>query len=344
MKKSIPKDLFIVAEMSGNHNHSLERALNIVDAAAACGADAIKVQTYTPDSMTLPISGCEFFTINDEASPWHGKSSYAVYKEAALPYAWHKPIFERCKTRGVIGFSTPFDFEGVDFLENLDVPLYKIASAEIIDLPLLSYVGQTRKPVIISTGMANLEEIEEAVETLRKHGCPELALLQCTTSYPALIEDSNLLTIPYMRRRFPRCRVGLSDHTMGIASAVASVALGGSIIEKHFTLSRTDGGVDSLFSMEPDEFAQLTTESRNAAKALGCVYYGPSKSETYSINFRRSLFVVQDIKKGELFSNSNIRSIRPAAGLHPRHYEYVLTKTACIDIKAGTPLSFEMLG
>lgn len=332
---------FIIAEMSGNHNQSLERALKIVEAAASCGVDALKIQTYTPDSLTLNINNQKGFFIEDKNSPWFGRTSYDVYQEAALPYEWHKPIFDKCKELGIIGFSTPFDFSDVDFLESLDCPIYKIASAEMIDIPLLKRIAKTQKPVIMSTGMATLEEIQEAVETLKSNGCNDLTILKCTTSYPARVEDSNLLTIPDLQKHFPDCNVGLSDHTLGIGAAIASVALGASVVEKHFTLSRDDGGVDSTFSMEPREMKQLVQECNNAYSALGKVSYELTETEKINVDFRRSLYISKDIKKGEKFTAEHIRSVRPAYGLHPRYYEKTIGKIAAKDLKFGTALKQE---
>lgn len=332
---------FIIAEMSGNHNQSIDRALKIVEAAANCGVDALKIQTYTPDSLTLNINNQKGFFIEDENSLWYGKTAYGIYQEAALPYEWHEPIFDKCRELGIIGFSTPFDFSGVDFLESLGAPMYKIASAELVDIPLLKCIAKTKKPVIMSTGMANLEEIKEAVDVLNNSGCSDLTILKCTSSYPAKVEESNLLTIPDLQKHFPGCKVGLSDHTLGIGAAIASVALGASVIEKHFTLSRADGGVDSAFSMEPAEMMQLVEECNNAYKALGQVSYELSESEIKSAKFRRSLYVVNEIKKGETFTAENIRSIRPGYGLHTRYYEEVLGKISTRDLKFGEPLKME---
>lgn len=339
--KDMKNKPFIVAEMSANHNQSLERALKIVEAAASCGVDAIKLQTYTPDSMTLNIRNQKGFFIEDENSLWYGKTSYEIYQEAATPYEWHKPIFDKCNELGIVGFSTPFDLDGVYFLESLNVQMYKIASAEIVDIPLLKKTAQTKKPIIMSTGMASLDEINEAVETLKNNGCNDLTILKCTTSYPAEVEDSNLLTIPDLQKRFPDCKVGISDHTLGIGASIASVALGASLIEKHFTLSRADGGLDSAFSLEPTEMKQLVEECQNAQKALGKVSYELTENEKINVDFRRSLYIVKDINKGEKFTSENIRSIRPGYGLHTRYYEEILGKTASADLKLGTPLKKE---
>lgn len=336
----VQNKLFIIAEMSGNHNHSLERALSIVEAAAECGVDALKIQTYTQDTMTLDSDSPDFI-IKDKNSLWKGEKLYDLYKKASTPYEWHKPIFDKCKELGIIGFSTPFDITSVDFLEELNCPIYKVASFENSDIPLLKRVAQTKKPVIISLGMLDLEGIKEAVDTLLNNGCTDLTILKCTSSYPANVENANLLTILDLQKHFPDCKVGLSDHTLGIGSAIASVALGAEVIEKHFTLSRADGGVDSAFSIEPAEMKQLAEECRNVYKALGKVSYELSESEKNSLKFRRSLYISKDIKKGEKFSPENIRSVRPGYGLHPRYYEEVLGKTAKNDLKFGTPLKVE---
>lgn len=268
---------FIIAEMSGNHNQSLERAFEIVDAAAATGADALKLQTYTADTMTLDRSDNEFF-IEDKNSLWEGESLYNLYKKAYTPWDWHKPIIERCKQKGIICFSTPFDLSSVEFLEGLNMPAYKIASFENIDLPLIRAVAKTGKPIIVSTGMATVSEIHDIVETIRKEGNEQFVLLKCTSTYPATPENTNIVTIPHMRELF-RCEVGLSDHTMGVGVAVASIALGATVVEKHFTLSRADGGVDSAFSLEPKELVDLVKETERAWKSIGSVSYGPTEAE-----------------------------------------------------------------
>jgi len=278
---------YIIAEMSGNHNHSLERALEIVDAAAASGVDALKIQTYTADTMTIDAPSDDF-RILDPESLWSGQTLHALYEQAHTPWEWHGPIFERCRKHGIAGFSTPFDHSAVDFLESLDVPFYKIASFENGDLPLIRKVASTGKPIIISTGMASLAELEEAVTTARESGCPDVVLLKCTSAYPAPASDANLATIPHLRELFG-VPVGLSDHTMGIGVAVAAVALGAQVIEKHFTLSRADGGVDSAFSMEPREMAALVVEARKASDAIGTISYGASEKEVASRTCRRSI-------------------------------------------------------
>ncbi len=332
---------FIVAEMSGNHNQSLERALEIVDAAAQAGAHALKIQTYTADTMTLDLD-CDEFFISDPHSLWKGKSLHRLYEEAHTPWEWHKPIFDRCRERGVIFFSTPFDESAVDFLETLDVPCYKIASFENTDLPLIRKVAATGKPLVISTGMATLIEIGETVWTSREAGCEELILLKCTSSYPASPEDSNLKTIPHMRQEF-QCEVGLSDHTHGVGVAVASVALGATVIEKHLTLRRADGGVDSAFSLEPEELLSLVEETKRAWLALGKTTYGSTEAEKKSLAYRRSLYVAKDMHAGETFTRENLRAIRPGYGLPPKYQEVVLGRRATRNLKAGTPVQWDLL-
>jgi pseudaminic acid synthase len=329
---------FIIAEMSGNHNQSLERALAIVDAAADAGADAIKLQTYTADTMTLPGA----LTIEDEGSLWKGRELYDLYQEAYTPWEWHQPIFERARERGIIAFSSPFDETAVDFLESLGTPLYKIASFENTDHPLLRKVAATGKPVIMSTGAATVQEIAEAVQVLREEGCLELILLKCTSTYPATPENTNLRTIPHLRELY-QVQVGLSDHTMGVGASVAAVALGATVIEKHFTLSRADGGVDSAFSLEPQELKSLVEESERAWLALGQVQYGVQRAEEKSRLFKRSVYAVKDIQAGEELTKENIRVIRPGLGLAPKHYEELLGKKASQDIKAGTSFSWDLV-
>ncbi|MDK2801328.1 MAG: hypothetical protein PWQ70_2947 [Clostridiales bacterium] len=332
---------FIVAEMSGNHNQSLKRALEIVEAAAKAGVDAIKLQTYTPDTMTLDVNTPDFF-IEDKESLWKGRTLYNLYQEAYTPWEWHKPIFEKCRELGLIVFSTPFDETAVDFLEELNVPCYKIASFENTDLPLIKKVASTGKPVVISTGMATVAELDEAVRAAREAGCREIILLKCTSTYPASPEDSNLLTIPHMRDLFG-CEAGLSDHTLGIGVAVASVALGATFIEKHFTLSRTEGGVDAAFSLEPEEMKMLVEETKRAWQALGKITYGTTKKEKKSLKFRRSLYVAEDMKTGDKFTPQNLRIIRPGYGLEPKYYELILGKKIRKDVKKGTPLSWDLV-
>lgn len=332
---------FIIAEMSGNHNQSLERALEIVDLAAKSGVCALKLQTYTADTMTLDINEREFF-IKDKNSLWEGTSLYKLYQKAYTPWEWHEPIFKRCKERGIIGFSTPFDATSVDFLESLDVPCYKIASFENIDLPLIKKVARTGKPIIASTGMASLAELDDLVRIAKENGCTDLTLLKCTSSYPSTPEGTNLLTIPHMKQLF-NCKVGLSDHTLGIGAAVASIALGATVIEKHFTVARDDGGVDSAFSLEPAEMKQLVEEANRAYQAIGKVHYGISEQEKKSLQFRRSLYIVEDMKAGDVITTKNMRAIRPGLGLAPKYYDLVIGKRMKCDVVRGTPLSFELI-
>lgn len=332
---------FIIAEMSGNHNQSLERALQIVEAAAAAGADALKLQTYTPETMTLDVKDGDFF-ISDNQSLWNGTSLYNLYDKAYTPWEWHKPIFDRCNELGLIAFSSPFDSTAVDFLESLNVPAYKIASFENADLPLIKKVAATGKPVIISTGMATLAELDETVRAFRDTGNEQLILLKCTSTYPASPENTNIITIPHMRELF-QCEVGLSDHTMGIGTAVASIALGASIIEKHFTLSRADGGVDSTFSLEPHELCSLVTETERAWLSLGSVSYGPSDKEKSSMQFRRSLYISEDLKEGDQLSEQNVRIIRPGYGLAPKFWDLVVGKSVKKNVTKGTPVSWDLI-
>jgi pseudaminic acid synthase len=330
----------IVAEMSGNHNQSLDRALEIVAAAARAGADALKLQTYTADTMTLDLCCADFF-IGEATSLWQGTSLYKLYSQAYTPWEWHKPIFDLCRQLGLIAFSTPFDDTAVDFLETLAVPCYKIASFEVTDLPLIEKVAATGKPMIISTGMATLAELDEAVRTARSAGCKDLVLLKCTSAYPATPEDSNLVTIPNLSDLF-NCQVGLSDHTAGIGAAVAAVALGATLVEKHFTTCRADGGVDSVFSMEPSEMESLVTESRRAWQSLGRIQYGPGEQEKDSLKYRRSLYIAQDMKQGDSFTADNLRIIRPGSGLEPRYYKALLGKNIKRDAARGTPVSWDL--
>ncbi len=333
---------FLIAEMSGNHNQSLERALAIVDAAAEAGVDAVKLQTYTADTLTIDNDKGEFF-INDPQSLWKGSSLYKLYQQAYTPWEWHKPIMDRCRERGLICFSTPFDESSVDFLESLNVPAYKIASFENNHLPLIRKAAATRKPLIISTGMATLTELDEAVRAAREAGCCDIVLLKCTSTYPSTPEDTNLLTIPHLKQLF-NTEVGLSDHTLGLGVAMAGVALGATVIEKHFTLNRADGGVDATFSMEPAEMKQLAEESRKAWLALGRVGYGPTEKEKASLRFRRSVYVVEDVKAGEQFTTRNIRIIRPGEGLPPKHFGILLGRKAARDLKRGTPFHWDCIG
>ncbi|UOG59330.1 pseudaminic acid synthase [Leptospira noguchii] len=332
---------FIIAEMSGNHNQSLEKALEIVDAAAEAGADAIKLQTYTADTITIDKKEGEFF-ISDPKSLWKGESLYDLYKKAYTPWEWHESIFKRAKEKGILCFSSPFDFTAIDFLESLNVPAYKIASFENIDIPLIRKVANTGKPIIISTGMANIQEIAEAVDTVRATGNNQLILLKCTSTYPSTPDNTNILTIPHMRELF-QCEIGLSDHTLGIGVAVASVALGATVIEKHFTLNRAEGGVDSTFSMEPDELKALVVETERAWQSLGKITYGPTEKEKSSMVFRRSLYVVEDIKQGERITERNVKSIRPGYGLPPKYLDIVMGKKLNRSLRRGTPLSWEFI-
>ncbi len=332
---------YLIAEMSGNHNQSLDRALAIVDAAARAGADAIKLQTYTADTMTLDVRA-PGFVIEDPQSLWAGRQLYDLYKEAHTPWDWHAPILERARSHGLHCFSTPFDETAVDFLETLGVPAYKIASFECTDLPLIRKVAATGKPMIISTGMATLAEIDDAVRAAREAGCSQIVLLKCTSTYPATPENTNLRTIANMRDAFG-CLVGLSDHTMGTGAAVAAVAFGAAMIEKHFTLRRADGGVDSAFSLEPEEFQSLRMETERAWQALGEVKYGGTAAEARSRVFRRSIYVARDLRAGEVLTPENTRIVRPGYGLPPKFHENVVGRRIGRDVAAGTPLSWDLL-
>ena len=327
---------FIIAEMSGNHNHSLDRALALVDAAAEAGADALKLQTYTADTITMK----GVHTINDKNSLWNGQELHDLYKMAYTPWEWHKAIFDRAKEKGMEAFSSPFDETAVDFLETLNVPAYKIASFENTHHPLLRKVASTGKPVIVSTGVSTLEDIIESVEVLKKAGCKDIILLKCTSTYPSSPENTNLRTIPDMYEKH-KCIIGLSDHTMGTGVSVAAVALGARVIEKHFTLKRVDGGVDSAFSLEPEELKALVVESERAFLALGKVQYGIQVAEEKSVYYKRSIYVSKDIKAGEILNETNLKIIRPANGIAPKHWEEVVGKKAKTDLKTGTPLSWE---
>ena len=332
----------IIAEMSGNHNQSLDRALEIVEAAARSGAHALKIQTYTADTMTLDLSEGAF-RIDDPGSLWAGKTLHALYDEAHTPWEWHEPIFERCRELGLIGFSTPFDASAVDFLESCNVPWYKIASFENTDIPLLRKVAATGKPVVMSTGMASIAELDESVRALREGGCSDIVLLKCTSTYPASPDCSNVRTIPHLRELFG-CEVGLSDHTHGVGAAVAAIALGATVVEKHFTLARADGGIDSAFSLEPAEMAQLVIECERAWLALGEIRYGPTDPEKASLAYRRSLYVARDMRAGEIFTSENLRAVRPGLGLAPKHIERFLGRPVRRDAKRGEPLAWDMLG
>lgn len=332
---------FIIAEMSGNHNQSLERAMKIVEAAAETGVDAIKLQTYTADTMTIDKDTDEFF-IADKDSLWQGESLYNLYKKAYTPWEWQDKIFRHAEELGLICFSTPFDNTSVDFLEGIGCPIYKIASFENIDLPLIRKVAKTGKPVIASTGMASVAELDEMVRTAKENGCGDLTLLKCTSSYPATPEGTNLRTIPHMKELF-NCKVGLSDHTLGIGVAVASIALGATVIEKHFTLSRSDGGVDSAFSLEPEEMKLLVRECNTAYQALGEIRYDTQEQEQKSLQFRRSLYIVEDMKKGDILTLKNLRIIRPGLGLTPKYYDILLGKKVNRDIAKGTAVSWDII-
>ncbi|MFT5546018.1 pseudaminic acid synthase [Rheinheimera aquimaris] len=332
---------FIIAELSGNHDQSLDKALAMVDAAAACGADAIKIQTYTADSMTLDIRSGDF-VIQDPGNLWQGKSLYELYQLAMTPWDWHQAIFERANALGMLAFSTPFDLAAVEFLEQLNVPCYKIASFENSDHALLAAVARTGKPVIMSTGMATQTELAESVEVLKKNGCQQLILLKCTSHYPADPVDANLATIPHLAQLFD-CQVGLSDHTAGIGVAVASVVLGASVIEKHFVLDRSEGGVDAEFSLQPEEFSALVQECKRAAVALGKVTYGGTAKEQASRKYRRSLYIAADMQPGDIFTSANLRSVRPGLGLEPKYLPMLLGKPIKKAASKGTPMSWELL-
>lgn len=329
---------FIIAEMSGNHNQSIERAFEIVDAAAAAGAHALKLQTYTADTITMK----GVVTINDKKSLWYGMELHDLYKKAYTPWEWHEAIFQRAMDKGMVPFSSPFDETAVDFLEKLNVPAYKIASFENTHFPMIKKIASTGKPVIVSTGVATIADIDECVSTLRQNGCKEIVLLKCTSTYPASPENTNLLTIPHLAQLHD-CVVGLSDHTMGIGASVAAVALGARVIEKHFTLRRADGGVDSAFSLEPEELEALVIETKRAFLALGKIQYGVQQAEENAVKGKRSIYVSADIKEGETLTAENLKIIRPANGLAPKYWDIVLGRKAKIALKAGTPLSWNLL-
>lgn len=332
----------VIAEMSGNHNQSLERALRIVDAAVAAGAHAIKLQTASPDGLTLDVDSPDF-QITEKDSLWYGKNLYQLYKEAVTPWEWHKPIFEYCKEKGIIAFSSPFELKAVDLLESLNVPCYKIASFELIDTQLVKRVAQTGKPMIMSTGMATLSEIETAVKTARAEGNDQIILLKCTSTYPARPVNTNLLTIPNLKAAFGT-QVGLSDHTMGVGVPCAAVALGATVIEKHFTLARVDGGVDSAFSLEPHELKLLVEETERAWQAVGEVRYGGSDDEQASIKYRRSIYISNDIKAGQQLTDDNMRIVRPGFGLAPKYYDMLIGRRVNKDLSKGTAMSWEHIG
>lgn len=333
---------FIVAEMSGNHGGSLDRALAIVDAVAETGAHALKLQTYTADTLTIDCDADDFL-IKDSGSPWEGRSLHDLYREAHTPWEWHAPLFEHARRRGLICFSSPFDASAVDLLEELDCPAYKIASFENNDLELIEKTAGTGKPVIISTGLSDVATVRDAVSAARRAGCSRLLLLKCTSSYPAEPVQSNLATIPHMRELF-RCPVGLSDHTLGIGVPLAAITLGAVAIEKHVTLSRQEGGVDAAFSLEPAELERLVVESRRAWQAVGTVAYEPTQGETAALTFKRSLYVVRDMRAGEVVSRENVRCIRPGHGLAPKYLPAVLGMRVNRPLKRGTPLDWQYLG
>ena len=337
----LDKPPVIIAEMSGNHNQSLERALQIVKAAANAGVHIFKLQTYKPDTITLDVEKDEFF-ISDTDSLWKGRSLYALYQDAQTPWEWQKEIIEKANTLGLTCFSSVFDESSVDFLEDLNVPAYKIASQECVHLPLIRKVALTNKPIVMSTGMATLAEIDEAVNMIRKTGSSEIILMKCTSSYPASPENSNILTIPYLRKVFC-CEVGLSDHTLGIGAAVTAVSHGATLIEKHFTLNRAEGGVDSAFSLEPKEMQQLVEETERGWQSLGQISFGPTEAEKSSMSGRRSLYISRDIYAGEALTKDNLRAIRPSNGLAPKYYEIVLGKKINKDVKKGTPLNWDLM-
>lgn len=337
----ISSEPFVIAEMSGNHNQSLARALEIVEAAAQSGAHGLKIQTYTPDTMTLDLEEGDFI-ITDPGSLWAGNTLYNLYAQAYTPWEWHRPIFERARKLGMIPFSTPFDDTAVDFLESLDVACYKIASFENTDLPLIRKVASSGKPMIISTGMASIAELDETVRAARAAGCRDLILLKCTSTYPSTPANTHLRTIPHMRELFG-CEVGLSDHTMGIGAAVASIALGATVVEKHFTLRRADGGVDSSFSMEPQEMQMLVVESARAWQSLGEISYGPTAAEMKSLQFRRSLYVTQDLEPGDTLTRENLRAIRPGGGLPPKYLDTLLGRVVAVAVPRGTPATWNLL-
>ncbi len=339
---SIDARPLVIAEMSGNHNQSLDRGLKIVEAAAEAGVQALKLQTYSPDTITLDVQDGDFM-IEDSNSLWHGRSLYDLYEEAHTPWEWHAPIMKRAAELGLACFSTPFDETAVDFLEDLNVPAYKIASFENVHLPLIRRAASTGKPLLVSTGMATLAEIDDAVQAAREAGCKDLVLLKCTSAYPATPEHSNVLTIPHLRALFG-CEVGLSDHTMGVGVALSAVAHGATVIEKHFTLARADGGVDSAFSSEPHEMRSLVIETERAWQSLGRVSYGPSEADMRSITFRRSIYISEDVKAGEALTTENLRCVRPGMGLPPKYFDMLLGRRMNRDVKKGTPMQWELLG
>jgi N-acetylneuraminate synthase len=333
---------FIIAEMSGNHNQSLGRAMELVEAAAKSGVHALKLQTASPDGLTLNVNNPEFL-IDDPQSPWHGRNLYELYKEAVTPWEWHKPIFDRCAELGLRVFSSPFEADAIDFLEALGAPCYKIASFELVDLPLIRKAATTGKPLIMSTGMATVADIYDAVEVAKGEGNNQIVLLKCTSSYPAIAADANIATISHLKQMFD-LQVGLSDHTLGLGVPCAAVALGATVIEKHFTLKRADGGVDASFSLEPEELAALVEETHRAWTSVGKITYGGAEVEKQSVNFRRSLYVAKDIKKGDVLNDENLRIVRPGYGLPPKNFDILLGRRVNCDLPAGTAMKWEYIG
>ena len=326
----------IIAELSGNHNRSLKKAIKLVEEAKKCGVNFLKLQTYTPETITINSKKKDFL-INDKKNIWHGKNLYELYSQAYTPWEWHYPIFQKAKELGLIFFSSPFDPSAVDFLETLKVPAYKIASFEITDFPLIKRVAETNKPIILSTGMASIKEINEAIKLIKKNGKSEFALLKCTSSYPADPKNINLKTIIDMRKKF-KCEVGISDHTLGIGVSIASIAFQSTIIEKHFTLKRNDGGVDSKFSIEPYEMKQLVQESKKVWESIGTIKYGYSSSEKMSIKHRKSIYIAKDIKKNDQFTKKNIKVVRPGLGMHSKYFEKIIGLRIKKNVKKGTAL------
>lgn len=333
---------FIIAEMSGNHNQSLDRAMALVDAAAKAGVHALKLQTASPDGLTLNVDSPDFL-INDPSSPWHGRNLYQLYQDAVTPWEWHEPIFNRCHELGLTVFSSPFELKAVDLLESLNAPCYKIASFELVDLPLIRKAAKTGKPIIMSTGMASVSDIQEAIIAARSEGNDQIILLKCTSSYPATAADANLATIAHLRDMFG-CQVGLSDHTLGIGVPCAAAAFGATVIEKHFTLDRNDGGVDASFSLEPQEFASLVVESERAWASVGNILYGGAEKEQSSVQFRRSLYISEDVKAGATLTPENIRIIRPGYGIAPKYYDLLLGRRVNQDLSKGTAMKWEYIG
>jgi N-acetylneuraminate synthase len=331
---------FVIAELSGNHQQNLDLAMRMVEVAAMAGAHAIKLQTYTADSMTLDTDSDDF-VIQEQDSLWLGEKLHALYQKAATPYEWHKPLFEKARSLGMTAFSSPFDEEAVDFLDSLNVPCFKIASFELTDLPLIKKAASKGKPMIMSTGMASLSEIEQAVNTAKQAGCQQIILLKCTSTYPALPINTNLVTIPHLSQAFD-CQVGISDHTAGVGVSVAAVALGATVVEKHFVLDRNAGGADAAFSLEPDELTLLVTETNRAWQALGQVRYGGTQAEEKSKQYRRSIYVSEDIEAGQVLSRKNLKVVRPAFGLAPKHWEGVIGKVTKRALSKGTPLDWSM--